>query len=61
MTALTFDSEDKDKDMEVPHVLLKLHKEYVPICMEVTNHLILLATSLFLVLFCICADLFFNM
>ena len=41
--------------------VLKLHKEYVPICMEVTNHFILLATSLFLVLFCICADLFFNM
>jgi hypothetical protein len=40
--------------------VLKLHKEYVPICMEVNNHFILLATSLFLVLFCIWADLFFQ-
>jgi hypothetical protein len=31
--------------------VLKLHKEYVPICMEVSNHSILLATPLFLVLF----------
>jgi hypothetical protein len=41
--------------------VLKLHKEYVPICMEVNNHFILLAMSVFIFLFCICADQFFNM
>ena len=31
--------------------VLKLHKEYVPICMEVNNHYIVLLMSLFLI-FC---------